>query len=84
MFSKISIATVAVIGLMSASPVLASGKTQDSSSAAPKAQADGKAKRYCVQTAPTTGTILSGRVCKTADQWMQEGVDILKVQSQNQ
>jgi hypothetical protein len=83
MFNKVSIAAVALIGLVSASPVLASGKNQEAN-VAPKEQPDVKAKaRYCVNSEALTGSIQRGRVCKTAEQWRAEGVDIGNLQSRN-
>ena len=35
-----------------------------------------KAKKYCVMTQQVTGSIVSGRVCKTKAGWAAEGVDI--------
>jgi len=35
-----------------------------------------KPTRYCVLR-PTTGTILSGKICKTREQWLREGNDPL-------
>ncbi len=81
MFSKVSIATIAMIGLVSAGPALASSKNQDSNSTAPKEQSETKAKpRYCVKSEPVTGSILQGRICKTADQWREEGIDVSRLQ----
>lgn len=81
MFKQFSIVTVAALGLVAATPVLASAKDQEPN-AAPKEQAEGGAKsRYCVKTEPTTGSIVFGRICKTADQWREEGVDVSKLQA---
>jgi hypothetical protein len=84
MFSKISIATIAAIGLVSASPALAAGKNNDQSATSAKEQAGTDAKtRYCARAEPVTGSIRQGRICKTADQWREEGVDITKLQQRN-
>lgn len=82
MFSKVSIATVAALGLIAASPVLARGKNQDPSAAPAKEQSDAKT-RYCVRSEPVTGSIRQGRVCKTAGEWREEGVDVAKLQYRN-
>jgi hypothetical protein len=78
MFKQFSIA-VATLGLIAATPVLASGKAQEPN-AAPKDQTETKAKaRYCIKSEPVTGSIMQGRICKTADQWLDEGIDVSKL-----
>ncbi|MEO5494386.1 MAG: hypothetical protein ABIR08_10215 [Sphingomonas sp.] len=84
MFSKISIAAITAIGLVSASPALAAGKNNDPSGMSAKDQAGANAKtRYCVRAEPVTGSIRQGRICKTADEWRDEGVDVTKLQQRN-
>ena len=87
MFKQVPIAAVAAMCLV-ASPALATGKgkTDDPNAAAPKeatAPAANAKTRYCIRTEPVTGSIRTGRVCKTADEWRAEGVDVSKPQSSN-
>lgn len=84
MFNKIAIASLAVIGMTSASPLLAAGKNTDQSAMSAKEQTGSNAKtRYCARTEMVTGSIRQGRVCKTADEWRAEGVDVTKLQTRN-
>lgn len=79
MFLRMSIATLAMAGLISASPAFASGKNQDPSAAPKERPAAGAKTRYCVMTEPATGSIRQGRICKTAEEWRADGVDVTKL-----
>ena len=84
MFSKISIAAVAAIGLVAAAPTFAADRSGDPAAMAAKDPAPTDAKtRYCVRAEPVTGSIRQGRICKTANQWREEGVDVGKLQWRN-
>lgn len=70
MMAGVSVAAVA----KAPDPKSAESSSGDSyKSAAPERKA--RPTRYCVNVQPTTGTILSGRICKTREQWLEEGVD---------
>jgi len=81
MFRNLSIATLAALGLAAANPALASGKNADPAATAAKTPATDAKARYCVKNEPVTGSILQTRVCKTADEWRADGVDVTKVLS---
>ena len=84
MFSKISIAAVAALGLVAASPALADGKNSEPSATSSADQAaNGPKTRYCVKAEPVTGSIRQGRMCKTAEQWRAEGVDVSTFSQRN-
>ncbi len=75
---KYTIAAAAALGMLAASPSLAAeGKVKGDEAAAKDQQSDmaSAQKRYCYTVQPTTGSIVSGRVCKTLKQWRAEGVD---------
>ncbi len=88
MFKQYTIAAIAAMSLVAAGPALASGKGKtDGTNAAPakeqSAPASNKKVRYCLRAEPVTGSIASGRVCKTADQWRAEGIDPENLPSRN-
>ena len=84
MSSKISIALFAAVGLISASPALAGGKSKEQGAMFAKEQSEPNAKtRYCAKAEMVTGSIRQGRICKTADEWRAEGVDVSKLQTRN-
>ncbi len=88
MFKQFSIAAVAAVCLVAAGPALATGKgkTDDPNATPAREQAapatDAKT-RYCINAEQVTGSIRTGRVCKTAAQWRAEGVDPAQLQSRN-
>jgi len=41
--------------------------------AAPEHRA--QSTKYCIVMPRTTGSIVSGKVCKTREQWLEEGID---------
>lgn len=84
MLSRISIATVAAIAMVSAGPALAGRKSGDQGAPSAKEQPEANAKtRYCARAEAVTGSIRQGRICKTADQWREEGIDVTKLQVRN-
>jgi hypothetical protein len=78
---KYTIAAVAALGVLAASPALAAGKVKgDAASKDQQASASDAPTRYCYKVPATTGTILDRKICKTLEQWRAEGVDPTKSQ----
>lgn len=78
MFKQSIVAAVAVFGIVAS----ASGSAASKPTEAPAtASAETNAKtRYCLRVEATTGSIVAGRVCKTAAQWRADGVDPTRLQ----
>jgi hypothetical protein len=80
---KYMIAAIAVSGMLAAGPTLAAeGKAKSDQPAAMDQQPvpSNPQQRYCYNVQPSTGSIVSGRICKTLKQWRAEGVDPTKAQ----
>ncbi len=74
-FSMIATAALFVI----AAPAVAIAKdAPQPKSETEAAPVDGKT-RVCMNVAPVTGTILTRRVCKTADEWRAEGAQVGRI-----
>ena len=78
------VAALVAASLMAGVSVSAVAKTADSQGAESATREGDKSAtparkvqptRYCVMVRPATGTIFSGRVCMTREQWLREGFD---------
>jgi len=80
---KYTIAAIAVSGMLAASPTLAAeGKVKSEQTAVMDQQPapSNPQQRYCYNVEASTGSIVSGRICKTLKQWRAEGIDPTKAQ----
>jgi hypothetical protein len=72
-----TLTTLAGLSLIAATPALADPKPPVPANA-PAGKADASEKtRYCVMTQPTTGSLITRKVCQTRADWLRDGFDPL-------
>jgi hypothetical protein len=67
---------VAVSIIFASAAATSSANPPDKNPAAKPANSDPAAVKYCVETAPFTGSMISKTECKTRAEWAKKGVDV--------